>query len=193
VVTSDTRNNLIIVIVLMAMALMVTVLISNFIANMERVTKHGEKTVDEMGTNLINNVTQATNRSSNNSKMIVSALNNVSKNNNASITVLANILDNFSTTSRANLEEVNNNSQTNKIINQQNLKQNQRTNLLLGNVTKQLSILPVTPIPYNPQNKTCNLYSIGFPFCILPSNHPIFDLLGNKTQHNITTTHTEDK
>ena len=154
-------------------------MVAQFMDSVNKVSRHVEDRIDMGLTNLDNNVTHAINTSSNNAKLISGTILNFSKYN-------VNTLKNFSNMDTTQLQNLNR-----LIADQMKLRmfangQLQNMTNYLSSINKtvydidqKLTIVPVTPIPLPTpqQNKTCNIFSKEFPFCILPSNNPIHTMI----------------
>jgi hypothetical protein len=193
-VSPDTRNNFIVIVVIIAVAFLVATFVYIFANSILQVANHGETTMNKIGKAVAGNVSNATQINSLNLMQFNKSMTDVIKSNgrivasnNATIGNLTDTVMNFSKANIANGMGLKNLIGNNTKIFAALYKEQKRASDILQNMSKQLKIVPVTPIPTpSPtQNKTCNIYSPGFPFCILPPTHPIFDLI-NKTHNNAT-------
>jgi hypothetical protein len=190
-VNTDTRNNFIVIVVIIAVAFLVATFVYIFANSILQVANHGETTMNKIGKAVAGNVSNATQINSLNLMQFNKSMSDVIKSNgrivasnNATIKNLTNVVHNFSDANIANGKGLRDNIANNSKLFIGLFKEQKRASDILANISKQLKIVPVTPIPppSPTQNKTCNIYSPGFPFCILPPTHPIFDLI-NKTTH----------
>jgi hypothetical protein len=145
-VTNDDRNNLLIIIVVITTVIIATFLINGFISKMQQVTDHGEKTMDRIGSQLVGNISNATqvntlNLIQFNKSMgdVVKSNDEIVRSNNATISKLTEVVHNFSEANIANgkalKETISNNSKTFQAL----LIEQHKTTLVLVNISKQLA------------------------------------------------------
>jgi hypothetical protein len=173
-VTAEDRNNFVIVVVILATAIVSGILISGFIDKMQQVSNHGERTMDKIGNKttksldtLVSNVTNATAKSSHNSMMIISSMNNMSNTINGSITNLDKNVKLFQTQNVGGISNMTGTIASLIAIFQHQVYEQHQTNLWLSNISKQLQIVPVTPIPQPSNNTGCTIKTPNV--CILPN------------------------
>ena|GEM_PF-4450355 len=165
-VDADSRNNAIVVAVIIAVAIMVTAFIYLFATSILQVAHHGEETMNSVGTSLIGNISNATEVNQMNLMQFNKSMTDVIQSNdrivdanNQSLANLSKIVHNFSSANTAYLNVVKNNTGFNGLILAKILA-------TLQSIDKKLDLLPVTPIPQTNQSCTIKTPKV----CILPNS-----------------------
>lgn len=150
-VTNDDRNNLLIIIVVITTVIIATFLINGFIAKMQQITEHGERTMNTIGKQLVGNISNATqintlNLQQFNQSMadVVESNDEIVVSNNATINNLTKVVEGFSKANVANgktlKDLIANNSHTFAAL----LAEQHKTSLILANISKQLDKMTTT-------------------------------------------------
>lgn len=164
-VNPETRNNLIVVVIIVAVAILIVGFIYAFSNSLLQVAQHGENTVNLVGKAVSGNVSEATdinrlnlqqfNRSmtdviESNDKIVVS--------NNNSIANLTKLVDKFSKSNGIYLGAVTNNTSANKGSLITILTELKKQTALLTSIDKKLTnTVPIVPLPpvISPTDEHC--------------------------------------
>lgn len=176
-VNPETRNNLIVVVIIVAVAILIVGFIYAFSNSLLQVAQHGENTVNLVGKSVSGNVSEATdinrlnlqqfNRSmtdviASNDKIVVS--------NNNSIANLTGLVDKFSKSNSIYLGAVTNNTSANKGSLIAILTELKKQTALLTSIDKKLTnTVPIVPLPpvVKPDSPDCIIKAPKI--CILAS------------------------
>ena len=155
-VTADTRNNLLVLIILIAVAVLVVAFITIFANSILQVARHGEDTVNTIGKSVAGNVSKSSDINQNNLVQFNKSMTDVIKSNdrivqsnNETISNLTDTVKNFSKSNSKYLSGVENNTKNNRITFLDLLKEQHKTTLVLQNISKQLNLVPIVPIVPN--------------------------------------------
>lgn len=138
-VTADTRNNIIVIVVLIAIAVLIAGFMYVFSTSLLEVARHGENTVNLVGKSVAGNISNATETNSVNLLQFNRSMTDVVKSTNNQTKYLV---------------QFNNNSLMNRNVFTQLLDEHMKTNKLLAEISKKLDIVPITPIVPTPINNT---------------------------------------
>lgn len=168
-VTTDTRNNVIVIIILIATATLVSTFVLVFATSILNLAQHGENTVNMVGKSVAGNVSQSAeinrlNLMQFNKSMtdVIKSNDEIVQSNNNSINNLTDIVHNFNIANSKYLNSVNNNTGANSKLLNLIVKE-------LQNISKKLDMVPVTPIPQ--PNPNCTIKTPGV--CIGPNGNII--------------------
>jgi len=161
-VTPDTRNNIIVIIVIIAVAILVSIFVVMFSNSLLQVANHGEDTINSVGKSVAGNVSEATqvnrlNLNQFNKSMtdVIQSNDNIVLSNNQSLANLTKMVDKFSTANGKYLTAVTNNTGQNKKALNSILVELKIQTAILKNISKQLNMVPVAPVPTPPKDKDC--------------------------------------
>lgn len=163
-VDSDTRNNYIVIIILIATAIVITTFVAIFYGNIADLAKSGENTINTVGKSVAGNVSLSADVNRLNLHQfnksigdVVASNDRIITSNNRSINNLTTIVHDFNKANSIYLSAVTNNTGANKGILSTIISELKTQTAILQNISKKLDVVPVTPVVVNkngtiPQN-----------------------------------------
>ena len=147
-VTPDTRNNIMTLAAIVAIAILITAFIYIFSSSLIQVAQHGEQTLNIIGKSVAGNVSKAADVNQLNLKQfnqsmadVIQSNDRIVSSNKQSITNLSTIVQNFSKINTKYLGEVDNNITSNNKLLQQLYSTHTAILGTLQNISKQMSML----------------------------------------------------
>lgn len=147
-VTPESRNNIVTIVAIIAIAILITAFIYIFSSSLIQVAQHGENTVNVIGKSVAGNVSKSAdinrlnllqfNRSMTD---VITSNDNIVKSNNASIANLSSLVKNFSAANTKYLASLDTTIAKNKLTFNDLLKEQKRASDYLVIISKQLSML----------------------------------------------------
>ena len=160
-VSTETRNNIVTIVAIIAIAVLITTFIFIFSNSLLEVAQHGERTVNDIGKAVAGNVSKSAdinqmnliqfNRSMND---VIASNDKIVASNKASIANLSQIVTNFSASNTKYLSNVDQNISKNRVTFDLLLKEQKHTSAILVNISKQLAGIVTIPEPNNTTNTT---------------------------------------
>lgn len=188
-VDGDTRNNLIVIIILIATAIIITAFVAVFYGNIADLAQSGESTINTVGKSVAGNISLSAEVNKLNLHQFNKSIDDVIRSNdkivvsnNRSINNLTHIVHAFNMANSKYLGAVTNNTGANKGILMTIIHELKTQTAILQNISKKLDIVPVTPVVVNkngtiPQNCVIKTPTV----CILANGGGI--ILGPATKH----------
>lgn len=159
-VSPETRNNIVTIVAIIAIAVLITTFIFIFSNSLLEVAHHGEQTLNDIGKAVAGNVSKSAeinqmNLLQFNRSMadVIASNDKIVASNNQSINTLSQIVQNFSESNTKYLSNVDQNISKNRITFDQLLKEQKHTSAILVNISKQLAGIVTIPEP-NTTNTT---------------------------------------
>lgn len=170
-VTSDTRNNIVVIVVIVAVAILVSLFVVVFSNSLLQVATHGENTINTVGKSVAGNITKSAEVNELNLNQFNKSMADIVRSNNATIGNLTNVVHSFSDANIHNGKDLKNVISNNSKLFKALLDEHHKTTILLTNISKQLNLIPVYPVPNPPKTQDCIIKTPTV--CITPNGQII--------------------
>jgi predicted PurR-regulated permease PerM len=177
-VTQDTRNNIVVIVVIVAVAILVALFVVVFSNSLLQVANHGEETINTVGKSVAGNISKSAeisqlnlNQFNKSMSDVIKSNDNIVDSNNKSLANLTTMVNKFSKSNSVYLSAVTNNTGANKQVLLSILTELKTQTAILKNISKQLNLIPVYPVPNPPKTQDCVIKTPTV--CITPNGQII--------------------